>query len=111
MIFPFVRDTSIAQQLCHGFIQAIDSVAADCLQVKAGIAGVVLCFIYAMIYWPVWAFAAKALISATAAKGLAAVDAKTAGKFIATFAEGTFFWCAICAWIWASAPIIRPATA
>mgnify|MGYP000766831298 CR=1 FL=1 len=41
VIFPFVRDTSIAQQLCHGFIQAIDSVAADCLQVKTGIAGVI----------------------------------------------------------------------
>ena len=41
MIFPFVRDTSIAQQLCHGFIQGIDSVAADCLQVKAGVAGIV----------------------------------------------------------------------
>jgi len=41
MILPVVRDTSIAQQLCHGFIQGIDSVAADCLQVKAGIAGVV----------------------------------------------------------------------
>ena len=65
-----------------------------------GLVGVVLCFLYAMIYWPVWAFAAKALISTTAAKGLSAVDAKIADKFIATFAEGTFFWCSINAWIW-----------
>lgn len=69
-------------------------------KLATGVVGVVLCFLYAMLYWPVWAFAAKALISATAAKGLAAVDAKTAGKFIATFAEGTFFWCSINAWIW-----------
>ena len=41
MILPFIRDTGVAQQLCHSFIQGIDSVAADCLQVKAGIAGVV----------------------------------------------------------------------
>ena len=39
MILPFIRDTGIAQQLCHGFIQGIDLGAADCLQVKAGIAG------------------------------------------------------------------------
>ena len=69
-------------------------------KLATGIAGVVICFIYAMIYWPVWAFAAKAFISATAGKGLAAVDPKTAGKFIAVFAEGTFFWCSISAWIW-----------
>ena len=41
MIFPFIRDTGIAQQLCHGFIQGIDLGAADCLQLKAGIAGVI----------------------------------------------------------------------
>jgi len=41
VIFPFVRDASIAQQLCHGFIQGIDSVAADCLQVKVRITGIV----------------------------------------------------------------------
>ena len=41
VILPLVRDASIAQQLCHGFIQGIDSVAADCLQVKAGVAGIV----------------------------------------------------------------------
>jgi len=35
-----------------------------------GAAGVLLCFVYAMLYWPVWASVAKALISFTAAAGL-----------------------------------------
>jgi len=69
-------------------------------KLTTGIVGVILCFLYAMVYWPIWAFAAKAIISATAAKGLALVDAKTSSKFIAVFAEGTFFWCSINAWIW-----------
>lgn len=69
-------------------------------KLTTGIVGVILCFLYAMVYWPLWAFAAKAIISATAAKGLSLVDAKTSGKFIAVFAEGTFFWCSINAWIW-----------
>lgn len=69
-------------------------------KLTTGIVGVVICFLYAMAYWPIWAFAAKAFISATAAKGIALVDAKTAAKFIAVFAEGTFFWCSINAWIW-----------
>ncbi len=65
-----------------------------------GIAGVILCFVYALIYWPVWAMAAKAIITSTAAVGLQAVEPAVAKKFIATFAEGTFFWCSISAWIW-----------
>ena len=69
-------------------------------KLTTGIVGVILCFLYAMVYWPIWAFAAKAIISATAAKGLALVDAKTSGKFIAVFVEGTFFWCSINAWVW-----------
>lgn len=69
-------------------------------KLTTGIFGVVLCFVYAMIYWPVWAFAAKTVITATAANGLATVDAKTAAKFVAVFAEGTFFWCSINAWVW-----------
>ena len=69
-------------------------------KLTTGVVGVVICFLYAIVYWPIWAFAAKAIITATAAKGLALVDAKTAGKFVAVFAEGTFFWCSINAWIW-----------
>lgn len=69
-------------------------------KLTTGVVGVVICFLYAMVYWPIWAFAAKAIITATAAKGLALVDAKTAGKFVAVFAEGTLFWCSINAWIW-----------
>ena len=41
VIFPFVRDTSIAQQLCHSFVQDIDSVAAYHLQVKASVARII----------------------------------------------------------------------
>ena len=69
-------------------------------KLATGAAGVALCFLYAMVYWPVWAFVAKTMLSATAAQGIAAVDAKTANKLIAVFAEGTFFWCSISAWIW-----------
>ena len=49
-------------------------------KLTTGVVGVVICFLYAMVYWPIWAFAAKAIISATAAKGLALVDAKTVAK-------------------------------
>jgi len=67
---------------------------------NTGIIGVAICFIYAMIYWPIWGSAAKALISFTAAAGLQAADPALSKKFIAAFAEGTFFWCSINAWIW-----------
>ena len=65
-----------------------------------GAAGVLLCFIYAMFYWPVWASVAKAVISFTAAAGLQAAEPALGKKYIAAFAEGTFFWCSISAWIW-----------
>ena len=41
MIFPFVCGTGVAQQLCHSFIQGIDSVAAYHLQVKASVARII----------------------------------------------------------------------
>lgn len=69
-------------------------------KLTTGIAGVAVCFVYAMIYWPVWASVAKAIITTTAAAGLQAADPALAKKFVAAFAEGTFFWCSICAWIW-----------
>lgn len=69
-------------------------------KLTTGVVGVIICFIYALIYWPLWAGAAKGLISVTAAAGLAAVDPALGKKFIGAFAEGTFFWCSICAWIW-----------
>lgn len=65
-----------------------------------GAAGVLLCFVYAMFYWPVWASVAKAVISFTAAAGLQAAEPALGKKYIAAFAEGTFFWCSISAWIW-----------
>jgi AAT family amino acid transporter len=69
-------------------------------KLTTGIVGVILCFVYAMLYWPIWATVAKAIISFTAAAGLQAVEPALAKKFIAAFTEGTFFWCSICAWIW-----------
>lgn len=69
-------------------------------KLMTGFAGVVICFVYALLYWPIWATVAKWIIASTAAQGLASVDVKTANKFIAVFAEGTFFWCSISAWIW-----------
>ena len=41
MILPFIRDTGVAQQLCHSFVQGIDSVAAYHLQVKASVARII----------------------------------------------------------------------
>lgn len=65
-----------------------------------GLAATVLCFVVAVIYWPIWGAAAKAFINAFAGPGLKTVDAKTAAKFYTVFAEGTFFWMVINAWIW-----------
>lgn len=69
-------------------------------KIAIGVSGVIFCFIVALIYWPIWAALAKAFISITAAQGLALADPALAKKFIATFAEGTFFWFSITAWIW-----------
>lgn len=69
-------------------------------KLSIGVSGVLLCLAFAVIYWPIWGAIAHAIISTTAAKGLASADPALAKKFITTFAEGTFFWCAICAWIW-----------
>ncbi|WP_378954350.1 hypothetical protein [Pelosinus sp. sgz500959] len=69
-------------------------------KLTTGIVAVIICLVYALIYWPVWAMMAKAIITTTAAAGLQAVEPTLAKKFIAAFAEGTFFWCSINAWIW-----------
>jgi len=42
----------------------------------------------------------KSIILAFGAPGPQEVDAKTAGKFVPVFAEATFFWMIINAWIW-----------
>lgn len=69
-------------------------------KLATGIAAVAICFVYAIIYWPIWATVAKALITTTAVAGLKNADPALAKKFVTAFAEGTFFWCSINAWIW-----------
>ena len=69
-------------------------------KITTGIVAVMICLAYALIYWPVWAMMAKALITTTAAAGLQEVEPTLANKFIGAFAEGTFFWCSITAWVW-----------
>lgn len=69
-------------------------------RLATGIAGVAICFVFAVFYWPVWASIAKAIISATAAAGLQAADPALGKRYIVAFTEGTFFWCSISAWIW-----------
>ncbi len=68
--------------------------------IVTGIVASVLCFIVSLVYWPVWAWISKAVILAFGAPGLKAVDEKTAATFVKVFAEATFFWMAINAWIW-----------
>jgi hypothetical protein len=68
--------------------------------IPTGIVAAVMCFVIACLYWPVWGTIAKAIISSIASVGLQQADPKTATKFIACFAEATFFWLVINAWIW-----------
>ena len=68
--------------------------------IATGITASVLCFILSFVYWPVWAWISKTVILSFGAPGLNIVDEKTADTFIKVFAEATFFWMAINAWIW-----------
>jgi hypothetical protein len=70
--------------------------------VVTGIVAASLAFVVALLYWPFWGLAAKAVITRLAAHGLQEVDAKTAAKYIGLFAEATFFWFIISPWIWQS---------
>ena len=67
-----------------------------------GLVAAVLCFVLAMIYWPLWGMLAKAIIKAVAGNVLTEVDPKVSAKYITVFAEATFFWLAINPWIWQS---------
>lgn len=69
-------------------------------KLTTGLVGIILCFAYALIYWPVWATVAKAFITSTAMAGLQSVEPALAKNFVSTFVEGTFFWCSISAWVW-----------
>jgi AAT family amino acid transporter len=69
-------------------------------KIATGISGILICFAVALIYWPIWGTLSKAIITTTAAEGLAAVDSGTAEHFIRAFTEATFFWCCINAWTW-----------
>ncbi|EKD36169.1 MAG: hypothetical protein ACD_75C01609G0001 [uncultured bacterium] len=68
--------------------------------ITTGIVAAVACFILSLIYWPIWGWLSKAFILAFGAPGLQVVDAKTAGTYVKVFAEATFFWMVINAWIW-----------
>ncbi|MHB8109169.1 MAG: hypothetical protein ACYDHW_03945 [Syntrophorhabdaceae bacterium] len=68
--------------------------------VITGTAAFAICFVASMAYWPIWGFVSKYIILWFGAPGLAEVDGKTAGKFVQVFAEATFFWMIINAWIW-----------
>ncbi len=65
-----------------------------------GIAATFICFAITLVYWPIWGSLAKVLIKSVAGKGLQEVDPKAAAKYISVFAEATFFWMVINAWIW-----------
>ncbi len=68
--------------------------------VATGMAAFAVCFIASLIYWPVWGSVSRYIILSFGAPGLQTVDARTAGKFVQVFAEATFFWMIINAWIW-----------
>lgn len=65
-----------------------------------GVASIAFCFAFSWVFWPLWALSAKALILTTAATGLAQVPPAVAAKFGGLFADATFFWIVIVAWIW-----------
>jgi AAT family amino acid transporter len=68
--------------------------------ITTGIVAVVLTVIVSLLYWPVWGWISKAVILAFGAPGLQEVDPKTYNKYLQCFAEATFFWMCINAWIW-----------
>ena len=70
--------------------------------VVTGIVAASLAFVVALLYWPLWGGAAKAIITRLAGQGLQEVDGKTAAKYVGLFAEATFFWFIINPWIWQS---------
>lgn len=65
-----------------------------------GIAATIICFIFTLVYWPIWGLLVKALGTFLASEGLKSVDTKVAAKYFTVLAEGTFFWTIINAWIW-----------
>ena len=67
-----------------------------------GVVAVAICFVVALIYWPIWGLIVKEVGMAMAGDGLKLVDAKVVTKYLTVLAEGTFFWMVINAWIWHS---------
>jgi len=65
-----------------------------------GIFATGLCFIIACVYWPVWGTIAKTFATYLAGPGLALSETKIVSKYYTVFAEATFFWTIINAWIW-----------
>lgn len=65
-----------------------------------GTAAAVLCFLITLIYWPLWGMLSKTIIMFIAGSGLQGIDEKVLGKYVSAFADATFFWMVINAWIW-----------
>jgi len=67
---------------------------------STGIAATVICVCAALIFWPLWGLLSKSIITGLAGSGIQAVEPKVAAKYIANFAEGTFFFMVINSWVW-----------
>jgi AAT family amino acid transporter len=69
-------------------------------QLTTGIAALSLSFALALVLWPAWSLAVKALYTGIAGPGLGTADPKLVGQLIGAVARGTFFWMVINPWIW-----------
>ncbi len=65
-----------------------------------GVVATTICFVVALIYWPIWGLIVKSVGMTLAGEGLKLVDAKVVTKYLSVLAEGTFFWLVINPWIW-----------
>jgi len=65
-----------------------------------GLVLTILCFVFTLVFWPIWGSIVKFIAISLAGPGLATAAPNVAAKYIGVFAEGTFFWMVINAWIW-----------
>lgn len=59
-----------------------------------------LCFVFSLLYWPIWGSIAKSIALSLSGPLLASIEPTLAAKYIGVFTEGTFFWLIITPWIW-----------